>query len=103
MKYFIVHITFKTDHTKEYLFKARSASLLESQFKRCADGAVSTIKFTIYMEQVESIFLQEITDYTFINKREFVKINETRSYCLNDLLEEYGFKNIGCPRPFEEN
>jgi len=55
------------------------------------------------MEYVESIFLQEITDYTNINKREFAKINETRSYCLNDLLEEFGFKDIGYPSPFEEN
>ncbi|MFJ7859854.1 hypothetical protein ACIQZM_18540 [Peribacillus sp. NPDC097206] len=94
MKYFVTYISFKDGVMKEYLFKARTASLLESQFKRCADGAVSTINFTIYMEHVKSIFLQEITDYTFINKREFVKVNETRSYCLNDLLEEYGFKNI---------
>ena len=101
MKYFITYISFKEGFTKDYLFKARTASLLESQFKRCSDGGVSTIKFTIYMEHVESIFLQEITDYTFINKREFVKINETRSYCLNDLLEEYGLKDIGYPRPFE--
>jgi hypothetical protein len=87
MKYFIVYVTFTVENTHEYLFKSRSAKLLEAQMSRYPKGMISTARFSFFTEDALSIFIREIDlkDFPYLLKKDFAQINENQCYDASDL------------------
>ena len=89
MKFFIVYVTFKSDHTEEYYIKGKSMDCLLELIEKYSDGWIITSKESFCTNKALSVFVREIDLNLFpslsLTRKDFSIINETKSYNISDL------------------
>ena len=87
MKYFVLYTLNADDDIKEYYLKGKSMKHMEERIRRYSNGMIVTSKWALCTDNNEFGFLREINQFELssMNKRDFVVINENKSWDIIDI------------------